>query len=150
MTGAVEGGDSFLEIRRSLRALGFVAQLAQRREGRPPCYSTRKGHRALSHFPARPGELGRGSPHKALLTRLVESDPRAGANSWEHVVLQRGACFTPSCWNKYAGGLSGRLTEVCIFPWRSSFPVGGILLSLDSGPLDQVHTFPSRSRHRLQ
>lgn len=92
------GGDCFLEIRRSLRALGFAAQLAQLTDGRPPCCSTRKGHRERSHFPARPGELGRGPPHKALLTRLVESDPRAGAGSYPERSLLHSFLLEQVCW----------------------------------------------------
>lgn len=82
MTGAVEGGDCFLKIRRSLQALGFAAQLAQLRDWRPPCCSMRKGgtQRAFS-FSSKAWRAGPwASPRKALLTRIVESDPRAGAD----------------------------------------------------------------------
>lgn len=43
---------------------------------------------------------------------------------------------------------SGRLTEVCLFPWRSLLPCGWYP-AVPGHPLDQVHKFPSRCRHRL-
>lgn len=113
MTGAVEGGDCYLEIRRSLRALGFVAQL---REGRPPCCSTRDTERFLI-FQQGLESWAVGLPTKLCLLALWSQTPGLGSVLGARGPTQRGACFTPSCWNKYAGGLSDRLTEVCLFPW---------------------------------
>lgn len=62
-------------------------------------------------------------------------------------LLPVGTSVLEACW-PCSMFPSGRLTEVCLFPWRSLLPCGWYP-AVPGHPLDQVHTFPSRCRHRL-